>query len=503
MKTFEKIVRGGSVVTPAGVREADIGIGGGKIQALETSLAGDASEVIDATGLHVLPGLIDAHVHFNEPGREQWEGLETGSRALAAGGGTLFFDMPLNAHPPTVDAENFRLKLAAAERKSLVDFAFWGGLVPGNLDHLEALAGCGVVGFKAFMANSGIDDFACVDAQTLCEGMKRAARLRLPVAVHAESDTLTQELARERIASGRTSVRDYLDSRPVAAELDAIRCALDLAGETGCALHVVHVSCGAGVRLIAEARRRGVNVSCETCPHYLVLTEEDVERIGALAKCAPPLRSAAAQAELWECLLAGEIDTLGSDHSPSPPEMKQDANFFRVWGGISGVQHTLPLMLTALELRGKDAGMDQTAASSSSSSFSSSSSGLPVLHVEDENKDEDEHESSRSLRTSSARQDLPLPLLAGLLSERVAKRFNLPAAKGRLAVGADADLALVRLEETFEVKIEDLLYRHRQTPYVGRKLRGRVIRTLLRGQTVFKDGKIAPNPIGQLVKPGQ
>jgi allantoinase len=276
MADLDLIVCGGTVVTPAGLVRTDVGIAGEQVCALGPDLSGAGGEVVDAAGLHIFPGVIDSHLHFNEPGRAHWEGFETGSRAVAAGGGTMFCDMPLNAHPPTIDRASFQLKLAAAERQSLVDFAFWGGLVPGNLDRLAELAECGVVGFKAFMADSGIDDFSCLDDRTLREGMKRASRLRLPVAVHAESDALTRRLARERLAAGRTSIRDYLESRPVTAELDAIRRALELAEETGCALHVVHVTCGEGVRLIAEARRRGVDVSGETCPHYLALTEADV-----------------------------------------------------------------------------------------------------------------------------------------------------------------------------------------------------------------------------------
>jgi len=443
------IVRGGTVVTPAGLTRADVGVAGEQICALAPDLGGAAREVVDATGLHLFPGVIDSHLHFNEPGRAHWEGLETGSRAVAAGGGTLFFDMPLNAHPPTIDAPSFQLKLAAAEQKSVVDFAFWGGLVPQNLDRLAELASCGVIGFKAFMANSGMDDFPCVDDQVLREGMKRAAQLRLPVAVHAESEAMTRQLAQEFIAAGRTSIRDYLASRPIAAELDAIRRALDLAGETGCALHVVHVSCGQGVRLIAEARRRGVDVSCETCPHYLALTEADVERLGAVAKCAPPLRSAQEQEGLWQRLLAGDLNTVGSDHSPAPPDLKRDASFFKVWGGISGAQHALSLLLTE----------------------------------------------------GHANRGLPLPRVSALLAGNVAKRFNLPAAKGRIAVGADADLALVDLNEAFEVRAAELLYRHAQTPYLGRRLQGRVVRTILRGQTVFAAGKIVAHRPGRLIRP--
>ena len=423
----------------------EIGIADGKIVSFT---AGTAREELDATGLQIFPGVIDSHVHFNEPGRTDWEGIETGSRALAAGGGTLFFDMPLNAHPPTCDAASFDLKLAAAEKKSLTDFAFWGGLVPGNLDKMEELTERGVVGFKAFMSNSGIDDFSCVDDATLREGMNRAAKLKLLVAVHAESETLTSKLALEKMAAGKASIRDYLDSRPVAAELDAIRRAIDLAGETGCALHVVHVSSGEGVALVAAAKKSGVDVTCETCPHYLVLNEADAEQLGAVAKCAPPLRPPSVRESLWQHLLAGDITTIGSDHSPSPPELKTDKNFFKVWGGISGAQHTLPLLLTECHMR----------------------------------------------------RDVSLSLLTNLLSTSVARRFQIPN-KGQIAIGCDADFALLDLNQSFTVAKADLLYRHQQSPYIGRALTGRVVQTILRGKTVFRDGKIVSPPIGCLVKP--
>jgi allantoinase len=449
MSSLDLIIRGGTVVTPGETRTEEIGILNGKIVELESALTESARETIDAEGLHIFPGLIDSHVHFNEPGRTEWEGIETGSRALAAGGGTMFFDMPLNAHPPTLDADSFDQKLAAAEAKSFTDFAFWGGLVPGNLGKMEELATRGVVGFKAFMSNSGIDDFSRADDLTLKEGMKRAAALGKIVAVHAESETITSELARKFISANKTSIRDFLDSRPIHAELDAIQRALELASETKCRLHIVHVSCGPGIALIASARKMGIDVSCETCPHYLVLTEEDMEQIGPLAKCAPPLRPKQAQDGLWQYLLTGQITSLGSDHSPAPPSMKTDRNFFRVWGGISGIQHILPLLITEGHLQ----------------------------------------------------RAMALPLLARLLSFNVVTRFRLPTDRGCIALGAQADIALVDLGEGFEVKTTDLYYRHRQTPYTGRKLTGKVRQTILRGQTVFKDGKIVSKPLGRLVRP--
>ncbi len=396
---------------------------------------GSAHETIDATGLLVLPGVVDAHVHFNEPGRTEWEGWATGSRAAVAGGVTTVCDMPLNSYPPVVTTEAFDAKRTAAEAQSLCDFALWGGLVPGHIDDLAPLAERGVIGFKAFMAASGIDDFPKVDLATLRAGMQRAATLGLPVAVHAEFD-------RERPRGG-TSVADFLASRPIESECEAIRCAVDLAGETGCALHVVHVSSGRGAALVVDGRARGVDVTAETCPHYLVFTDEDMKRLGAVAKCAPPLRGDDEREALCDHVRAGHIDTIGSDHSPSPWHMKAHDDFFQVWGGISGVQHLLALLL--------DMGLD-------------------------------------------------VGLVARLTAEQVAGRFRL-GSKGRIAVGYDADLTLVAGDEPHDVSGESLFYRHRVSPYVGRRLQPRVRRTILRGRTAFHDGRLTTDGGGRMLIP--
>lgn len=449
MSLYDVLVRNGTAVTTHGTIQADIAIEGGRLVAIAPGLDRDAREEIDATGLHIFPGGIDAHVHFNEPGRAEWEGIATGTAALAAGGATCFFDMPLNAHPPTLDAASFDLKLQAAQASALVDFGLWGGLVPGNLDRLDELAERGVVGFKAFMSNSGIDDFQAVDDLTLYEGMERAAKLGRIVAVHAENDTLTGALARRAQDEGRTRTRDYLASRPIVAELEAIERAILFAAETGCALHIVHVSSGRGVTLIAEARAHGVDVTCETCPHYLTLTEEDVVRLGAVAKCAPPIRSQQEQDALWQHIFDGTLPMVVSDHSPAPASMKQDANFFRIWGGISGCQSLLQLLLTD--------GYEQ--------------------------------------------RQVPLSLVASLTSANIAQRFSISTRKGQFAPGADADLALVDLRQHEVLEADKLFYRHHHSPYVGETLRGRIVRTMVRGQTVYLDGKIVSEPIGQLLKP--
>jgi allantoinase len=441
---LDLVIRGALVVGPRGPERMDIGIEGGRIVALSAELTDRARDTIDARGLHAFPGVIDAHVHFNDPGRADWEGVDTGSSALVAGGGTCFIDMPLNSSPPTLDRASFESKMSAFRGRARGDFALWGGLTPDNLDQMEALAECGVVGFKAFMSSSGIEDFRSCDDETLFRGMQVAARLGLPVAVHAENDGMTRALAAEARGAGRTGPGDYLGSRPVAAEAEAVSRALLFAAETGCALHVVHTSTSRGVDLVRQAvEARLCDATCETCPHYLLLSEEDVLRMGAPAKCAPPLRPAEERERLVAEVVAGRVDTIGSDHSPSPAHMKESPDFFTVWGGIAGIQSTLRVLLTL---------------------------------------------------------DLPLRLITELVSENVARRFRLPG-KGGIRVGSDADITLVDLSGATVLRVEELLSRHRLSPYIGRTLRGAVTRTLVRGLTVFQDGKVTGERPGKLIRP--
>lgn len=446
--SFDLLIRCGTVVGAGEQRRLDVGISDGLIAALGPELAGPAGEEIDAAGMHLLPGVIDAHVHMNEPGRADWEGFETGTRALAAGGATSAIDMPLNAHPPTVTGAAFDEKRRCLERSALVDIALWGGLVPGGVEQLDELAARGVVGFKAFMCSSGIDDFGCVDDLTLYEGMCRAASLGLPVAVHAESESITAGLALRARAAGRTAMRDFLASRPAVAELQAIARAIELGRESGCSLHVVHVSTGRGVALVADARARGVDVTCETCPHYLVLTEEDAEALGNVAKCAPPLRPREESEALWQALAGGTLPMVASDHSPAPWALKSADDAFAAWGGISGCQTLLTLLLSEGHLA----------------------------------------------------RGLELDLIARVTARYVARRFRLRG-KGRVEPGADADLVLVDLTASEALLAEDLHYRHPQSPFLGRTLGVRVARTLVRGRTVFADGRIVGSPAGRLVIP--
>ena len=444
--TFDVLIRGATVVGAGGRQQSDVGVTDGLIAAIGSELTGPAAAEIDADGLYLLPGVIDGHVHMNEPGRADWEGFETGTRALAAGGATTAIDMPLNAHPPTVTGAAFDEKRRCLERSALVDVALWGGLVPDGIEAMDELAARGVVGFKAFMCSSGIDDFPGVDDLTLYEGMCRAAALGLPVAVHAESEVITAGLAQRARAAGQTAMRDFIASRPAVAELQAIARSIELAQGSGCSLHVVHVSTGRGVALVAAARSRGVDVSCETCPHYLVLTDEDAEALGNVAKCAPPLRPRGESEALWRALSEGTLPMVASDHSPAPWRLKDGADAFAAWGGISGCQTMLPLLLS-------------------------------------------EGHRARGLK---------LALIARVTSHYVARRFRLPG-KGRLEPGADADLVLVDLTASHTLSNDDLHYRHRHSPFVGRTFGARVTRTLLRGRTVFADDRIVGPPTGRLL----
>jgi len=444
------VIRGGTVILPTGQRPADIAITNGVISAIGSEVragAGAGAEVIDATDLVVLPGVVDAHVHFNEPGRANWEGWQAGTRGAAAGGVTTVLEMPLNAHPPTTTPAAFDEKVAVASQNALVDFGLWGGLVPENLGDLEALHHRGVVGFKAFMSDSGIDDFHRVSDGVLAIGLKTAARLNAIVGVHAESQEMLA-------AHGAPNPLAWCRARPAAAEVAAIRRLLVCmrgAGK-GVRAHVVHVSCVAGLAEVNEARGKGVAISAETCPHYLAFTEEDFERIGPPLKCAPPIRDAATREALWDEVLAGRVDLIASDHSPCPAADKQkgEHDIWQAWGGVAGIQVTLPVLLTdGLHARG-----------------------------------------------------LSFERIAHLTATAPAQLFGLYPRKGAIAVGADADLALVDPEQVMVLEPRGLQTRSGVSPYLGREFVGMVLRTIVRGRTVALNGEVVGQPgWGRLVKP--
>lgn len=431
--TCDMLIRNIRLVERGG-EHCDIAVQGESVIDVGCGLTYAAREEIDGERLVAFPGLVDAHVHFNDPGRDSWEGGTTGSRALAAGGATCFVDMPLNSSPPTLTRAAFLAKRERLEAQSVIDFALWGGLTPSSLGNLEELAACGVVGFKAFMCPSGIDDFEHCDDLTLLRGMERAAALGLPVAVHAESAALTGALTAAIRERGGEDARSFFASRPVVAELEAIDRALLYAEETGCAVHIVHVSTARGIDRVRRAVDSGaVDGTCETCPHYLLLNEDDAERIGPRAKCAPPLRSEEERRSLLAAVERGEVDTIGSDHSPSPPDMKDGKSFMNAWGGIAGGQSTLRALLSL---------------------------------------------------------GIPCPAIAELAAGRPAERLGL-VRKGRIQPGYDADITLVDDADGADgdaLTRDELWDRHRASPYVGMRFSGRVRRVILRGATAYHDG---------------
>ena len=446
-KRYDVIIRNGILVCPDGLKKADVAVYDEKIVEIADEISGDAKETIDATGNYVYPGTTDGHVHFNDPGRTEWETITTGSSALAAGGGVAFFDMPLNCSPCTLDAKNFNAKLAVAQKDSLVDYGFWGGFTPKNLDKFAELAECGVIGFKAFSCNSGIDEFERADDFTTLVGMEKLAKLGLPLMVHCENAEITRDLTALALSNNKTTVRDYFAARPPITEIENVSRMISFAEETGCKLIIAHISTAKAVELVTQARLRGVDVCCETIGHYLILTEDDVERMGTVAKCSPPIRNTENQTKMWAKLLNGEIAFVSSDHSPCDPKLK-DGEFLKVWGGISACQTTLPAMLTH------------------------------AYHA----------------------RKVPLGDITKLTSQNVNEIFRIQG-KGKIALGYDGDFALVNLEKEFILQPEALFYKHKVSPYVGDRFRGTVSQTILRGTTIFKDGKIVSQPIGRHLRP--
>jgi allantoinase len=440
------LVAGGTLVTEHETFPADLAVVDGRVAAvLEPGAAGVEAEArIEAAGRLVLPGLVDSHVHFNEPGRTEWEGFATGSAAAAAGGITTVLDMPLNNDPPTVNGASLALKADAVAGRSVVDYGFWGGIVPGSLDRLGELREGGVVAAKAFMCHSGLDEYPGLDDAALYGALQQGAELGLVVGLHAENDRLTTTLGRALQQAGRRDPRAWAEARPPFTEVEAVRRAVLLAFETGASIHFVHVSTPTAVREVVVTRAGGVKSTLETCPHYLSLDDDDLARLGPYGKCAPPLRPRWMVNQLWREVLAGRIDLIASDHSPCPPAEKERGQdgIWQAWGGLHGVQTLLPVLLTeGVHARG-----------------------------------------------------LPLPLLVRLTSAAPARRYGLYPRKGALLVGSDADLTVVDLEAEWILEAGMLKTRWPISPFLGRTFRGRVETTIVRGTVVYRDGEVRVEP---------
>jgi allantoinase len=435
------------VVTPEGIRPAAILVDGETIrEVVPAEQVPSGSEIHDFGNDAILPGLVDSHVHINEPGRTEWEGFNTATRAAAAGGYTLLVDMPLNCLPATTTVAALAAKRNAAQGKCQVDWAAWGGVVKGNQGDVEALAAAGVLGFKCFLIHPGIDGFTMVGEEDLRAALPHVARTGLPLLVHAELAGPVDG-ATERLANADWKCyASYLQSRPDEAELLAIRLMLSLCRQYGFRLHIVHLSSGLALPELRTARSEGLPITVETCPHYLHLVAENIANGATLCKCAPPIRSRENREVLWQGLRDGVIDLVATDHSPCPPAMKRlDQGSFRTaWGGISSLSVALSVMWTEASRRG-----------------------------------------------------FTLMDIVRWMAESPARLAGCDRRKGRIGAGYDADLVVFDSETEFHLTEDRLYYRHPLSPYTRETLRGVVKATYLRGQAVFVDGRFPGEPIGQ------
>ncbi len=396
----------------------------------------------DAGDSILMPGVIDAHVHINEPGRTDWEGFDTATQAAAAGGITSLVDMPLNASPVTTNAKAFDEKLAASRDKLHVNVGFYGGLIPGNQNDLEDLMKAGVLGIKCFLTHSGIDEFPNVSEKEIDAAMPIIAKYGLPLLAHCE---LFKKEADNKFSDFPNSYRYYLASRPKQWENDAVDLMIKLCRKHKCATHIVHVSSAEALVAIQKAKEEGLPLTAETCPHYIYFNAEDIPDANSLYKCAPPIREKENNALLKEALVNGVLDFIATDHSPAPPSIKEleSGNLQKAWGGIAGLQFLLPAGWTAMK------------------------------------------------------EKISIEKFIPLLTEHPAKFLKIDDRKGKLQVGYDADLVIWNPEEKFEVKAMDILHRHNCSPYCGEDLFGTVQQTIVNGSTVYGNKKIIHKNEGQ------
>lgn len=441
--------RSSRVLTPGGLTPATVLVDSGRIAAI--GAWGDApagNGLRDFGDAVLLPGLVDSHVHINEPGRTEWEGFQTATQAAASGGVTTLVDMPLNCIPETIDVEALNTKRNAAQGKVWVDWAAWGGVVRGNAEALKPLAGTGIPGFKCFLVHSGIEGFAWVDEADLRLALAQQRGTGLPLLAHAEV-AAPVEAATEKLNAAKADWRKYstyLASRPDAAEVDAIELLIRLADEYQTPIHIVHLSSAKALPLLADARKRGVPVTVETCVQYLWFAAEEIPDGATEFKCAPPIRDAANREALWGALESGLIEMVITDHSPCPPELKrrEEGKWNLAWGGIAGLGLALPVLWTAMAKRG-----------------------------------------------------IGIERLGDWMAAGPARLASLTGRKGALTVGADADFAVFDPDAEWTVKQEHLRFRHKLSPYVGAQLRGRVLETWLRGEQIYGADAIVGAARGQ------
>jgi allantoinase len=446
------VIRSQKVATDGLLRPASVHIENGKITRVASfDEAPGACEVIDAGESVVMPGLVDTHVHVNEPGRTDWEGFRTATLAAAAGGVTTIVDMPLNSIPPTTTLEGFKRKIEAAEGQCHVDVGFWGGVVPGNLAELSKLHEAGVVGFKCFLVPSGVEEFPHVTEAELRPAMQALAKLDALLIAHAElpgpiDEAMEKEVIGEGLAPTRFST--FLRSRPREAEDEAVALVIRLSRETGARSHIVHHSSSNSIDALREARRQGVRITAETCPHYLFFAAEDVPVGATEFKCCPPIRERENLEKLWAALTEGVIEMIVSDHSPAPPEMKclETGDFLQAWGGISSLQLRLPVVWTMMRERG-----------------------------------------------------LSISQLAEWTARSPARLVRLDGRKGAIREGFDADIIIWNPDQAFTVEPSMLHHKHKLTPYLGRTLQGVVVATYLRGEKIYERGEFTGGARGRLL----
>ena len=450
MDKLDLIIRSHRVVTPETVRPASVHIRNGVIEALGKwdEVVEPEVPLVDAGDAVVMPGLVDSHVHVNEPGRTEWEGFATATRAAAAGGVTTLVDMPLNSIPPTTTTDGFAQKLAAAKGQCWIDVAFWGGVIPGNTKELKLLLDAGVRGFKCFLVHSGVDEFPHVTETNLLEAMPELAKQNSVLLVHAELPEPIENAAEELKNANGQVYQTFLKSRPRESENKAVELMIRLCRDIGARVHIVHHSSSDVLPLLKAARDEGLPLTVETCPHYLTFAAEEIPDGATLFKCCPPVRERENRERLWAALAEGVIDMVVSDHSPCTPNLKlaEKGDFLEAWGGIAALQFSLPVMWTQIEKRGF---------------------GLREL--------------TQWMAGAPAR-------LAGL-----DKR------KGRLEKGYDADIVIWNPEKEFKVVPENIHFKNKITPYAGMNLRGVVEATYVRGAKVYENQQFAAGPIGKLL----